>query len=422
VRPALLAIACFIATAATTASTALALGEATPDASMREHFAQGVRLYDARDYARALSEFVAAYQAKAVPAIERNIALTLERLGRYPEALDALERFVTESGADLAPAVRDAAQAKMRELGGRVATVRMHVEPAGTPLSVDGVVVGGDRTKGVLHLAPGEHVFSARADGFAPAEVRRTIAPGEETVVDIALAPVAAAPEAAPPQPPPAEQTVVVPPVPPPYEAAAPAAAPPRRLFLELGAGVGAEQLRLVPTSFHGSGSYTEAPRETWGGVDVSLVGGKELSPLVTLIGYAELAGSTMSSSAAVVGSPTPTRWTVGVGDLLLAPGVRLHSRGTRLRLYGDIAGGLDVCWVNANPHDVTVTSVSGGGVGPALLAGAGLELRLPRFYLNVGGNLLLHDVSAVKNGSDSLFADSGATRVSLRVGVGLPF
>jgi hypothetical protein len=422
VKPALLALAGFLAAAALVASTAHALGETTPDAGMRQHFAEGVRLYDARDYARALSEFQAAYQAKAVPAIERNIALTFERLGRYPEALDALERFVTESGSDLAPAVRDAAQAKMRELGGRVATVRLHVEPPGTPLSVDGAVVGGDRTKGVVHLAPGEHVFSARADGFAPNEVRRTLAAGEETAVDIALSPTAAPPEPAPPLPQPAEQTVVIPPVPPPYEAASPAAARPRRFFLELGAGVGAEQLRLVPTSFGGSGPATDAPRETWGGVDVSFVGGKELSPLVTLIGYAELAGSSMSSSAAVFGSSTPTRWTVGVGDLLLAPGVRLHSRGTRLRLYGDIAGGLDVCWVNANPHDVTVSSVSGGGVGPALLAGAGLELRLPTFYLSAGGALLFHDVSAVKNGSDSLFADSGATRVSLRIAAGLPF
>jgi hypothetical protein len=420
VKLSLLAVVCLIAT---TASPALALGEATPDAAMREHFAEGVRLYDARDYARALTEFQAAYKAKAVPAIERNLALTYERLGRYPEALDALERFVSDSGSDLAPGVRDSARAKMRELGAHVATVRVRVEPAGAPLSVDGVVVTGAPAGGALHLAPGEHVFSARADGFAPGEVKRLLAAGEESVVDIALAPatpvVVAAPDAPASTSQPSEPPAVLPPVPPPYEAATPVAARPRQLFLELGVGLGVEQLRLSSKPFTGTQS-TDSPRESWAGVGVSFVAGKELSPLVSVLAFGEIAGATMTSSSAVPGSPV--RWTVGVGDLLLAPGVRFHSRGTRLRLYGDVAGGLDVRWVNARPQDSGVATVSGGGVGPALLLGGGLELRLPSVYLSAGVDLLFHDVGSVRDGSDALFADSGATRVAARVGVGYPF
>jgi hypothetical protein len=409
---------------AASASTAHALGEATADAGMREHFAEGVRLYDAREYERALAEFQAAYQARAVPAIERNLALTYERLGRYPEALDALERFVTDSGTDLAPAVRDAAQAKMRELGARVATVRLRVEPPGTPVSVDGVDLAPDRTNGVLHLTPGEHVFSAHLPCCHPGEVRRLLAAGEETPVDVALgsplpAVVAVPPDFGQPSPRPSEPPAVVPPAPPPYEAATPAALQPRHLFLELGAGMGVEQLRLSTGSFPTSTPNAPSPREAWGGVGLSLTGGKELSPLVSLIAYGELAGSTMTSSSALAGSAT--QWTVGIGDLLLAPGVRLHSRGTRLRLYGDIGGGLDVRWVNARQKE-SAEGVSGGGVGPALLVGGGLELRLPAVYLSAGVGLLFHDVSAVRNGSDPLFADSGATRIAARVGVGYPF
>jgi hypothetical protein len=68
------------------------------------------------------------------------------------------------------------------------------------------------------------------------------------------------------------------------------------------------------------------------------------------------------------------------------------------------------------------VATVSGGGVGPALLVGGGLELRLPSVYLSAGVDLLFHDVGSVRDGSDALFADSGATRVAARVGVGYPF
>jgi hypothetical protein len=423
VNRAQLAAAAF-AIASVAARSALGADDTATSAAMREHFAAGVRLYDAKDYEHALTEFETAYKANAVPAIERNIALTLEHLGRYPEALDALERFVTDSGTALAPAVRTASEAKESELRARVATVHVRVTPDGAPVSVDGSVLASDRADPAVHLAPGEHVFAARAEGFVAGEVHRVLSAGEEATVAIELAPATAAvaapssvsvgpsiadatPAAAPDQ--------ALPPPPPRYEAARAPAERARRSFVELSLGLGAEALRLSPQPFVGDPNAA-AGRETWGTLGLSIAGGKDLSPTVSMLGYGEIAGG---GSPYSIGGST---WTVGITDLVLAPGVRLHTRGSRIRFYGDIAGGLDVRWVDAHEQDGGVRHVTGSGTGLAMLAGVGLEVHLPAVYLSGGLGMMLHGIGSVRSNDGPLFADGSAGRVSARVAVGYPF
>jgi hypothetical protein len=414
------AASCFasIAAAAGTASAA----DDAPTAAMRKHFANGVRLYDAKSYEQALTEFEAAHDAKPVAAVQRNIALTLERLGRYAEALDALERFAAEAGGDLSPEVKAATDAKIRELAARVATVRVSVKPAGAECAIDGVPLPAERAAAALHLMPGEHVFAARAPGFVAAETRRALSAGEQGLVAIDLPPALAAPLPLAPLPPPAPtEAAAFPSAPPPYEAAVPPQPRSKRAFLELGMTFGGESARLAP-SLGGDGTT----RQGFGDFALSLGGGKELAPFASLVGYAEVNLANARYTTASTSATPSTPWSVGVADLTLAPGIRLHTLGSRVRFFGDVAAGVDVRWVSAtasaSPTEPSPLHLSGAGAGLALLADLGLDVRLGDLYLGGALALLTHDVSAVRSAGDALYGDNGATRLGLRLFLGYPF
>lgn len=75
--------------------------------SARSHFSRGSALYDAGNYAEAVAEFEAARAAEALPAIDYDIALAYEHLGRLEEAIDFYLRFLAGAPHDAdAPDVR----------------------------------------------------------------------------------------------------------------------------------------------------------------------------------------------------------------------------------------------------------------------------------------------------------------------------
>jgi hypothetical protein len=192
---------------------------------------------------------------------------------------------------------------------------------------------------------------------------------------------------------------------------ATPVAVRPKQSFVEFGLLLGGESPRLS-NALSGNGST----RQSFGDLALSLLVGKDIAPYAKLFGYADL-GLASSRYATMSGS-----WSVGLSDLTLAPGIRLHTRGKRLRLFGDIAAGLGVRWVGATSTG-TPSHVSGSGAGLAFVADAGLEMQLRAVYLSAAMVLLVHDVGAVRDSSgEALFADSGATRLGVRLMAGFPF
>src|SRR5438874_1075813 len=91
----------------------------------REHFSAGVKLYDKGDYEGALTEFRAAYTAQSSPAILVNVALTLRKLGRNAEAIDALEPLLVDPAVDAA--TRASTEKTLAELRAKIATIRVQV-------------------------------------------------------------------------------------------------------------------------------------------------------------------------------------------------------------------------------------------------------------------------------------------------------
>jgi hypothetical protein len=178
--------------------------------SARDHFAEGVKLYDAKppDYEGALAQFREAYAAKPSAGIKRNIALCLKALQRYPEAMDALEEVLAEGGDTLKADVRDGVNRTLADLQPLVAslriTVRLHAtdprlrppfelfvdEAPLTPeqLASERLGDGGDggeagqRLVRSVRVMPGAHTIRVRALGFQEAKKEVT---AEAGVVDL---------------------------------------------------------------------------------------------------------------------------------------------------------------------------------------------------------------------------------------------
>src|SRR5262245_43588266 len=77
-------------------------------AEAKELFRSGVKMFEARDFERALHYFLRSRATYPSGKNTVNAAICLDRLGRYDEALELYEEVLTKFGADLDEASRTA--------------------------------------------------------------------------------------------------------------------------------------------------------------------------------------------------------------------------------------------------------------------------------------------------------------------------
>jgi len=82
----------------TTAGTVRA--QTSADELAHKHFESGAAYLEQADYDSSLREFQAAYDLSKRPEILINVATVDERLGRLPDAVAALEKYLAEAPAD----------------------------------------------------------------------------------------------------------------------------------------------------------------------------------------------------------------------------------------------------------------------------------------------------------------------------------
>ncbi len=159
--------------AATLAAAALSSPVAhADDAAARAHFRKGVELYDKKQYAEALASFEAAYAEKPSAGIKQNIALCLKGLGRSVEAARAFDEALDEGETTLKPETRAAIERELAELDKIVATVHLRVLDAENKpidralVSVDGVALSPAAARRPIRLSQGIHTFTAHVDGL----------------------------------------------------------------------------------------------------------------------------------------------------------------------------------------------------------------------------------------------------------------
>jgi hypothetical protein len=142
----------------------------------KELHKKGLKLLEAGDVERALAFF--RQSRDVVPSAPNitNIAICLQRLGRYDEALETYELLLTEYADGLDAEDRGAIAPTMKELRGKVGSVFVSANVPGT------VVIDG-RERGELPLSQPIRVLGGK-------RVVRVLAPGYltfETTVDVAV-------------------------------------------------------------------------------------------------------------------------------------------------------------------------------------------------------------------------------------------
>jgi hypothetical protein len=82
----------------------------------RDYFMEGMRAFEAGDYATAIDDFRTAHDAMPRPEILYNVAVCQERLGQPDGALASYRIYLRESAPDLAPERRQEVELKIRAL------------------------------------------------------------------------------------------------------------------------------------------------------------------------------------------------------------------------------------------------------------------------------------------------------------------
>src|SRR5262249_8554258 len=140
---------------------------AEPASPASVHYEQGKRFGRTQRYSDALREFREAYELDPRPLCLYNIAWTLERLGKAPEALDAYRAY--PDVAEPADPSRANAQRAIGELAPGVekqglAILRVGTVDAASRVRVDDHLASAPGRPLVVHVAPGEHAVVREVD------------------------------------------------------------------------------------------------------------------------------------------------------------------------------------------------------------------------------------------------------------------
>ncbi len=166
--------------------SAAKLGEA------RLHFQQGVALYKDQNFDGALAEFQGAYAISGEPVVLYDLGLTQKALFRYGEAIETLEKYLSDSAAHGQPitkARRAEVEQIVAEMKSLLADVTLVVKPPEAAVLVDGraVTLG---IEGIVKLAAGSHVVEASAPDHVADRRTLTVVAGTPQTVTLTLAPV----------------------------------------------------------------------------------------------------------------------------------------------------------------------------------------------------------------------------------------
>ncbi|UJR86274.1 tetratricopeptide repeat protein [Sandaracinus amylolyticus] len=161
----------------------------TLEARARTEFHAGELAYDEERYAEALEHFLRAQQIDPHDVVRFNVAICLQRLGRWSDAWREYRSLTTSDALD--EAQRAYAAELLADLESRLAVVRVTTsEPA--EIRIDGDPQGPAPLE--ARLAPGPHVLTARA-GDRESIHRVTVERGQQLDVALSLpAPAAIAP------------------------------------------------------------------------------------------------------------------------------------------------------------------------------------------------------------------------------------
>lgn len=182
-----LSVACVVAVVLGTKATWCQVPELSQQAEARIRFERGLALFNARDYDGALAEFQAAYELSRRPAILYNIGVAHQQLQHYPEAAQAIERYLRE--ATLTPERRAQVERGLAEIRHFIGYVTLTGLPSGALVRLDGETVTSSMLSGPLPVGCGLHTLDVTAPGFRDVRETFLIAGHQEREIRVEMEP-----------------------------------------------------------------------------------------------------------------------------------------------------------------------------------------------------------------------------------------
>jgi hypothetical protein len=148
----------------------------------RTRYANGTAAFQKGDFAVALVEFQAAYDAKPHPTVLKSIAESQVSTGDILGGIATLERFLEAPEATGKTEV----QARLDEIKAMLATLEVTSEPPGAAISLDGRPTGLT-TPASIQVGPGPHTLVFDLAGYQSLTRDVTAAKGDMSLVAVSL-------------------------------------------------------------------------------------------------------------------------------------------------------------------------------------------------------------------------------------------
>ncbi|MDF3070300.1 MAG: uncharacterized protein K0R38_5901 [Polyangiaceae bacterium] len=176
---------------------------AAPDAAAKQEaarrFGSAIKLYEDGDYQLALAEFERVYELVPDYRVLYNIGQVSMQLGRYARALRTLREYMGRGGDAVPSDRRSAVRVDLELLETRTATLTLDIQPPGTEVWIDGVLIGQAPLAQPVVVDVGERTVQARRRGFVGRTQAITLAGSDQRELVLKLeADPTAAPSAGP--------------------------------------------------------------------------------------------------------------------------------------------------------------------------------------------------------------------------------
>lgn len=142
----------------------------------------GDEAMDGLRFEEAVKAYREAYALKSDAVLHYNIGRANEGLGDYPAALDSLERFEREAGADLKKRAQGFEEL-LRDVRGRVALIEVETNASGARILLRAKQIGTAPLAAATRVNAGPAVLEVLAEGYHPYREDVTLEGGKSTKI-----------------------------------------------------------------------------------------------------------------------------------------------------------------------------------------------------------------------------------------------
>jgi tetratricopeptide (TPR) repeat protein len=184
-----------------TALTCLASpAKAAPSDDAEQHFQAGTRAFDEQRLADAAREFEQAYAMNPLWQVLYNIGMAHAALGRPVDAVERLERYLSDGGAAIDSERRLAVEAELERQRAKVGKLDVRISHPGAEVRIDAKAAGRSPLATSLSVAEGTHAIDVTLDGHRPEHREISVHGRQEVVVQVTLQPLRPSVQTAPPR------------------------------------------------------------------------------------------------------------------------------------------------------------------------------------------------------------------------------